>query len=169
MTAMQPNLLRLVALIACLSAPAADTLAASLERKPELAAAMRTECGACHMVYEPQMLPQRSWRAIVAGLAEHFGEDASLAPNAAKAVLDYLAANAADASGTMRGAVFMRELAPDMTPMRITETPVWRGIHRKPNDSVWTRAAIRSKSNCQACHARAAEGYYDEESVRIPK
>ncbi len=33
------------------------------------------ECGACHLAYPPSLLPQASWRGIMDGLADHFGED----------------------------------------------------------------------------------------------
>ena len=42
-----------------------------------------TECGACHVAYPPRLLPASSWRAIMGGLAAHFGTDASLDPGAA--------------------------------------------------------------------------------------
>jgi hypothetical protein len=45
--------------------------------------AMLKECGVCHIAYPPQMLPARSWKKIMAGLADHFGENATL-PEAAR-------------------------------------------------------------------------------------
>ncbi len=35
-------------------------------------------CGAYHMAFQPQMLPERSWEKIMNELSDHFGEDASL-------------------------------------------------------------------------------------------
>jgi hypothetical protein len=40
--------------------------------------ATRQECGACHMAFQPGLLPAASWRQVMSGLAKHFGEDASL-------------------------------------------------------------------------------------------
>ena len=31
------------------------------------------ECSDCHLAYQPQMLPQRSWLKLMDGLADHFG------------------------------------------------------------------------------------------------
>lgn len=48
------------------------------ERLPPIANdAVKKECGACHMAFQPQFLPQRSWRLMMGDLANHFGEDAS--------------------------------------------------------------------------------------------
>jgi len=54
------------------------------------------ECSACHMAFQPGFLPERSWRAIMKTLPDHFGEDASLSAEATQEISDYLAANAMD-------------------------------------------------------------------------
>ncbi|MDZ4210776.1 MAG: cytochrome C, partial [Methylotenera sp.] len=38
----------------------------------------KAECGSCHMLYHPGLLPERSWNKMMAGLDKHFGENASL-------------------------------------------------------------------------------------------
>lgn len=128
---------------------------------------VKTECGACHMAYQPQMLPKRSWQAIVDGLAKHFGEDASLPPAKATEALAYLIANAADAGGA--GNKFLTGLTTAATPLRIAETPYWLRKHRKIQAETWKRASIGGKANCRACHQDAATGDYNEHRVRIPK
>jgi len=130
-------------------------------------ATVKTECSACHMLYQPQMLPKRSWQAIVDGLAKHFGEDASLPPAKATEVLAYLVANAADAGGA--GNKFLTGLAPTATPLRIAETPYWLRKHRKIQPDVWKRASVGGKANCKGCHQGTDKGDYDEDRVRIPK
>src|SRR5258707_12423348 len=42
-------------------------------------AATIKECGACHLVFPPQMLPTRSWQKLMGDLKAHFGQDASIA------------------------------------------------------------------------------------------
>ncbi|MGZ9271936.1 MAG: diheme cytochrome c [Candidatus Binatia bacterium] len=128
---------------------------------------VKTECGACPMVYQPQMLPRRSWQAIVNGLAQHFGEDAALTPAKTAEVLAYLVANAGDAAGGNNR--FLRDLPAAATPLRITETPRWVREHREINPEIWKRASIGSKGNCRACHQGAATGDYNEHRVSIPK
>lgn len=128
---------------------------------------VKTECGACHMVYQPQMLPRRSWQAIVNGLAQHFGEDAALTPAKTAEVLAYLVANAGDAGGANNR--FLRDLPAAATPLRITETTRWVREHREVKAEIWKRASVGAKGNCQACHQGAATGDYNEHRVSIPK
>ncbi|NML15911.1 hypothetical protein [Azohydromonas caseinilytica] len=33
----------------------------------------------------------------------------------------------------------------------------------------WQRAAVKSRSNCAACHQRAEEGNFSERFIRIPR
>ena len=35
------------------------------------------ECSECHIAYSASMLPQRSWKKMMASLDDHFGENAS--------------------------------------------------------------------------------------------
>ena len=58
------------------------------------------ECGECHMAFQPALLPTESWRRIMAGLAGHFGEDASLEPELAAEIEAYLVQNAEHGDGT---------------------------------------------------------------------
>src|SRR4051812_22331997 len=62
-------------------------------------AAWKKECGACHMAFQPELLPARSWTALMAGLDNHFGENASLDAATSQAILAYLQAHAADVGG----------------------------------------------------------------------
>ena len=120
-------------------------------------AAFAKECGACHMAFPPEMLPAASWKKIIAGLADHFGEDASLTPKTAADIEAYLTANAAESSSF--GRRFMAGLRPGEAPLRITEMPVWIGIHSDEiPSSVWKDPRVKSKSNCPACHHRNGGG-----------
>ena len=47
-------------------------------------------CGACHFVYQPELLPAASWVQIVAGLNDHFGEMAEITANSKSEILGYL-------------------------------------------------------------------------------
>ena len=39
-------------------------------------------CGACHYVYQPGLLPSNSWKIILDNLDNHFGEIVDIAPPA---------------------------------------------------------------------------------------
>jgi len=135
------------------------------ERLPPVASEpVRKECGACHMAFQPQFLPQRSWRRMMDTLSDHFGEDASLPDAARLEITDYLLANAGDVSASREGRRFAASIARGDTPMRITEVPRWVREHRgEVRQSAWADARVRSKANCTACHRGAASGWYDDD------
>ena len=144
------------------SAPAIVPAPNSPPAKPALspAALFKTECGACHIPFPPAMLPTRSWTALMNGLSAHFGENASLDADAFLTLRTYLETNAADAGG--RGRRILRGLKPDVTPLRITQMPFWIAIHGgEVSPSSFKRA--KSKSNCAACHAQAANGVFGDD------
>lgn len=120
----------------------------------------RKECGHCHMAFQPAFLPARSWDRLMNGLADHFGDDASLAPDKVRHIRDWLAANAADRAGT--GRKYLRRLSADAVPLRITETPAFQREHRFAA-SVWKRPEVLTPSNCPACHKGAEQGWYEDD------
>jgi mono/diheme cytochrome c family protein len=120
------------------------------------------ECSACHMAYSPSFLPRRSWEAIMAGLEDHFGENASLDEATTKQITDYFVANAADAGG--RSSRVLRRLGTRDTPLRISETPWWTRRHdREVRPGAYKDPRVRSKANCVACHRDAERGYYEDD------
>jgi len=136
--------------------------------RPATNATLGSECGDCHVVYLPQMLPKRSWRRLMDGLADHFGEELSLDPETRKEILDYLIGNAAD-SGGKTGRRFLKGLGPEDAPIRITETPRWRKQHRELPNSVWSDPLIAFKGECNVCHTEADRGRYDDDhGLRVP-
>lgn len=132
-----------------------------------LSATYQEECGSCHVPYPPQLLPSRSWEAIMLGLNQHFGSDASLDTAKAREIGAYLAAHAG-----RPGRIDSSSRKGDAS-LRISETPWFKQKHRDGHDgitaNVWKSPAVRSAANCAACHRRAAEGNYSEEGIRIPR
>lgn len=123
------------------------------------------ECGACHVAYPPQLLPTRSWAALLGNLGNHFGDNAEL-PDATRAeLLPWLTTNAADT----RGSRIMARIPATETPLRITELSWFVGQHHEVPDAIVTGTAeIKRWSNCGACHTGAAQGRYGEHEIRIP-
>ena len=103
----------------------------------------------------------------MAGLSNHFGEDASLDAGTAQTILAYLTANSADAFDT-RAANVLRRRNPD-NPLSITATPFWRHRHARIPDRVFASPAVASRGNCAACHADAASGLFRPSAIAIPK
>jgi hypothetical protein len=146
----------------CLSAVLLGAVAAqataSPAKYPLTSAAYRAECGSCHVPYPPQLLPARSWQAIMAGLDKHFGSDASLDAKTAGEIRVYLASNASR----------MGAAAPLSTP-RITQTRWFMKEHDEVPASLWKSEAVKGAFNCSACHTQAEQGDYGEGSLRLPR
>jgi hypothetical protein len=136
---------------------------------PAVNAQYRTACGDCHMAYQPGLLPAASWQRVMAGLGDHFGDNAELAPADADALRAYLVANAADRATGHRSHGFSHVGSPAAAPLRITETRYFLGKHDEvPARFVRDSPEVRSFANCPACHQRAEAGSYNEHEVRIP-
>ena len=119
------------------------------------------ECGACHMAFQPQFLPGRSWTALMNNLGNHFGENATLDDATSRAILTYLEANAGDAAGGYGR--YPRGLPASQTPLRITETPYWIREHqREVRPSAFLDPKVKTRANCVACHAGAPPGVYED-------
>jgi len=127
----------------------------------------QNECGACHMAYQPGLLPALSWERIMAGLDNHFGENAELAPQERNAILGYLLNNAAGRSNYRVSNKLMRNVRG--VPLRISELPYFVHEHREiPARLVRGNPKVRSFSNCDACHTGAVRGSYNEHQIHIP-
>lgn len=127
------------------------------------------ECGACHTAYAPGLLPARSWHKMMAGLADHFGEDATLDEPDHFTILKELETLAADGTyATMRMRRIAHAIPAASAPQRISETPYFKYLHDEVPASIWRRKPIGSGANCGACHTRANEGRYGEREIRIP-
>ena len=118
------------------------------------------ECASCHMAYPPGLLPAASWQNLMANLNKHFGTDASLASNDANQIGNWLAANA----GTYKRVSGMP------AENRISKSDWFLRKHRAGEvpANVWSRASVRSASNCNACHSGAEQGNFNEHQVKIP-
>jgi len=121
-----------------------------------------TECSTCHIAYPPQLLPARSWQAILGNLGNHFGEDASVAAKDNAEIVAYLTAHAADAKATPGGTRYLKGIAATATPLRITETPYWRRWHSEVSAARFKSPEIKSAANCAACHQGAEQGHFAE-------
>ncbi len=150
---------RLPHFAALLLAAAATAQAGEHRAYAAAPAVVLQECGSCHVVYPAALLPAESWRALMAGLPRHFGSDASVDANTARAIGTWYEANA----GSGKRA---REVPPEH---RITRGAWFLREHREVSAATWKTAAVKSPANCSACHVGAAQGDFDEHAVRIPR
>lgn len=125
------------------------------------------ECGDCHYAFHPSLLPAASWATMMAGLDDHFGENAELQESTRDEIAAWLAANASENWDTEAANSFRRLAAEE--PMRITATPYWKRRHRNIAGAVFTGKAVGGKLNCIACHRDARTGRFNDQSIDIPE
>jgi cytochrome c553 len=125
------------------------------------------ECGSCHTAYAPGMLPARSWRRLLDGLEDHFGEDATLEEPKRLALIKELE-TLAEAGGKLRLERLRAAIPAAETPLRISDNPYVRALHDELPESVWRRKGVGSRANCGGCHQHANTGHYAERELRIP-
>jgi hypothetical protein len=137
---------------------AASAAAAESPRLP-LPPAYVEECGSCHVAFPGRMLDAASWGAVIAGLDQHFGVDASVDPKTLEPIRAYLASSARSRPTTNAGA----------PALRITETRWFRHEHDEVPGRLRNEPNAVKPSDCSACHRSAAEGSYSERSLRLPE
>ncbi len=139
--------------------------------RPVSNAAYAEECGACHMAYQPGLLPGAAWQRIMApdALMDHYGDDASLSDDVRRELAGYLTTHGAELSRKSRARAFGVGDSGSGTLPRITATRYFRNEHHEiPSRMVEGNPDVGSFSNCNACHQGAGDGVYNEHRVRIP-
>ncbi|MDH5302095.1 MAG: diheme cytochrome c [Gammaproteobacteria bacterium] len=132
--------------------------------------AYQSECSGCHMAYPADLLPAASWKKMMAGLSDHFGDNATMDAKTAKEIGDYLAKNAGDVSNTGLAHKVLRKLGSGEAPLRITELPYIAREHKHelPKDVFKRSDKLTSLSQCDGCHTKATEGSFREREIVIP-
>ncbi len=126
------------------------------------------ECGECHTAYPPFLLPEESWRRVMSGLDNHFGEEiteANITKSQQKSILSFLTKNSAESSTREVSVAIMKSLG-DRRPKAITKTPYWRERHKGIPKSAFEDKKIKDKSNCKACHIDFEYGNLDDMNIR---
>lgn len=167
------TLVALVLLQACGSSFGDDDRYFPWKRQPGVApvnnAMYKSECGSCHFAYQPGLLPSQSWKKIMSGLADHFGDNAELDATTRNAIETYLVANSAEKSNFRRSKKIMRYLKNKPAPMRITELRyIKRRHHEIPKRLIAGNDKVGSLSQCNACHQQVDKGSFSERQIRIP-
>jgi len=118
----------------------------------------QTECGECHIAYPAYLHTKESWRKVMAGLDDHFGDNAELDVNTVAQITKYLIQNASSSYFWNRS-----------NPLRLTETRMFQAEHDEvPRGAVGSNKQVKSYANCNDCHQRADQGSYREREIRIP-
>ena len=125
------------------------------------------ECASCHTLYPPSLLPEASWRTMMADLENHFGDDASLDPADHASILAYLVARSAERS-TSEASVKILQSLPNQDMIAITQTPFWKRTHHAISPAVYDRESIKSRANCKACHGDIERGVIEDTAIALP-
>ncbi len=133
----------------------------------DVPAGYAADCAACHMGYHPSLRPAASWTLMMAGLGDHFGEDASLPAETTGEIAAWLTAHAAETVDS-RPAALWGDLA-ETAPVALPDTRAWQGLHAGLDDAVFQRRTVYSRANCAACHRDAETGWFSPFSIAIPK
>ncbi|WP_180124761.1 cytochrome b/b6 domain-containing protein [Rhodoferax sp. BLA1] len=132
-------------------------------------AVWREECGSCHGVFHPSLLPARSWQKMMAEQDQHFGSDLALDEATTSAVLAFMVDNAAEQQATEAAYKIGQSIPPEAAPQRITETPYWIRKHREISAADWANPLVKSKANCAACHTDADAGTFEDGAMQVPQ
>ncbi|MGC9351388.1 MAG: cytochrome b/b6 domain-containing protein, partial [Sulfurovum sp.] len=125
------------------------------------------KCGDCHKIYPPYLLPEKSWKRVMKGLGNHFGEEiteANITASQQASILAFLKENAAESS-KREAAVKVIDSLEKWYPKAVTKTPYWRETHQDIPRSVFKQEGIEDKSNCIACHKDIDRGNLDDMNI----
>jgi len=131
----------------------------------ELDSTYTEECGACHLLYAPSLLPVQSWEKILGSLDDHFKENAELDAGSRQHLLQYLTENALG-----RGKIPLLEGLsrglPTQPALRITELPQFKREHASSVRQLGGEVLpVGFFSPCEDCHKQAASGIFDKERI----
>jgi cytochrome c553 len=141
----------------------------SSQMVPVTNAKWKAECSSCHMLYHPGLLPERSWKSMMAGLDKHFGENAALDAATRDEITQFLMKNSADKSDNRRSSRINQSIPATATPLRVSETRYFTSKHDEISATTFKRKSIGSAANCIACHQAAEKGDFSESQVKIPR
>lgn len=126
------------------------------------------ECGSCHNAFSPTLLPAKSWEKVLAGLDDHFGDDATLPEETAAEIREYLVAFSAERAFSEPSKKLLSS-SDGQSALRITGISYWKEKHSDLSDEVYSRKSVSSRTNCAACHPGAPLGSFEDRDISIPK
>lgn len=134
----------------------------------KLNADFEKECGSCHLLYPPYLLPKKSWEIMMGDLENHFGDDASIDEESRQEILKFLSQNAAENFDTKVSQNIIKSQK-DSSNIAITQNEYWIAKHKNINQEVFKRESIQSRANCFACHKGIEYGVLQKDLIKIPK
>ncbi len=133
-------------------------------------AALSRDCGECHKVYPPFMLPRDSWKRLMDGLDEHFNEritELNISKSSRESIRAYLYANSAEHSSREIACKMLKSIG-SHSPISTSKVMYWRETHADITPEVYKRDSIKSRANCAACHIDFEHANMDDVNIHIP-
>jgi len=128
----------------------------------------QSECSDCHVAYPSMLLSTASWDAVLSSLDKHFGENAELDASDLHVIKKYLDSHNYDQSRIKRR--YNGRFDTLGTPLRATKTRFFKSLHHEVSDRLVSgNPKVKTFARCEACHAGAENGDFDEDDVRIPR
>lgn len=124
-----------------------------------------SECGSCHTLYPPSLLPKHSWKIVMNDLENHFGDDASLQQDENISILSFLLQNSAETS-SMEASWKILDSIKNKDIIAISKTNFWKNRHEEIPKMVFDHKNVRSKANCKACHSDIEKGLIEDENIK---
>lgn len=101
----------------------------------------------------------------MAGLENHFGDDASLNENDTKIILDFLTKFSAEKS-TKEASFKIINSKVNEDIIAISETTFWKNEHKNIPKKVFEHNDVKSKANCKACHIDIEKGLIEDVKIK---
>ena len=120
------------------------------------------ECGNCHIPYPPSLAPAATWKAVMDGLADHFGENPSLDPMKVVKIRDWLAETRATLGHARRKPARAHKRARSTKDHRNTRLGAESTTNIRTPSSSRKRWEPRAHANL---HADAETARFDPQSI----
>jgi len=137
---------------------------ASLQQNEE----WHDNCSSCHVAYHPSLLPLHSWQQLFDEEMHHFGEGLYLDIETMVVLRDYASKNSAEYSKREVSWRTLKSLGHDEHPVRISETPYWKEVHKNISKETWEQPPVYGKADCGACHMDAETGGFMNGGMHLP-
>lgn len=129
----------------------------------------KEECAECHIAFHPTLMSAASWKRIMAGLDDHFGDIIELDDATRREIEAFLVSASAEYSTTEASRKLLYSIDPaEPALLRITDVPYWKEKHSDIKDDIFKRKSVVSRSNCTACHSWAESGSFEDRDIRLP-
>jgi len=126
------------------------------------------ECGGCHSLHHPSLLPARSWNRMMAQQQDHFDEDLALDSETSQQIRSYLIRFNTTLAHTEAAWRISDSIQANETPLQITNTLFWKETHQEIPSAILDHPSTGGRAQCDRCHQDAVDGTFRNRAIQIP-